>query len=340
MSRRIVISGLGAVCPRATGPTALWELFSQGDAGPPSSLAGRIPDAAFAKQSAQLRHMDRLGRIALTATTLAIEAAGPGNPLQTGIAFGSSYGCLPTNAEYLEGILERGGRYGNPVVFQNTVTNAATGYISMVHDLRGPTATLCSGHAAGLEALRFGCQQIEEGQAERMVVVAADTLSPMLMAGIALPEGMRVSEAACALVLEEHTQALARGAHRHAEVLGTAHRGGSLTNQAHTLARAVRDALHTARIAPEQLGAVFSCASGRGDFDGWEQRGLHEALGAHAAKVPVSCPKDVLGETFSTAGMLAVVLATRALDKRCALVTALGGEGSALAVVLRGGADD
>ncbi|MFP2959162.1 beta-ketoacyl synthase N-terminal-like domain-containing protein [Myxococcus sp. 1LA] len=340
MSRRIVISGLGAVSPRAMGHTALWELFSGGDTGPSSASPERIPDAMFAKQAAQLRHLDRLGRIALTAATLAIEDAGPGAPLQTGIAFGSGYGCLPTNEEYLEGILERGGRYGNPVVFQNTVTNAATGYISMVHDLRGPTATLCSGHAAGLEALRFGCLQIEEGQADRMVVVGADTLSPRLLAGLSQPDGIGVSEAACALVLEERSQAVSRGAPRHAEVLGSGHRGGPLTRQAHTLARAVRDAMHTARIEPEQLGTVFSCANGPGAFDGWESRGLHEALGTHAARLPVRFPKPVHGETFSAAGLLAAVLATRALDTGCALLTALGGEGSALAVVLRGGAHD
>ncbi|NMO18794.1 beta-ketoacyl synthase [Pyxidicoccus fallax] len=391
MSRSIVISGLGAVCPRAAGRAALWELFARGDTGPASTrepsvpALERIPDATFDKQPAQLRHMDRLGRISLAATTLAIEDAGlgttPGDPLQTGIAFGSGYGCLPTNEEYLEGILERGARYGNPVVFQNTVTNAATGYISMVHDLRGPNATLCSGWTAGLEALRFGCQQIEEGHAERMVVGGADTLSPRLLEalslqgwlsrrGVARPfseasDGMRVSEAACTLVLEEHTRARKRGAHVHAEVAGTGHRGGPPTEQARALARAVGDALRAARIQPEQLGAVFSGANGRRDFDRWEYRGLQEALGAHAARVPTTCPKAVLGETFSAAGTLAVLLgalavdtgqvpgfagtthlapgcqlnllsgAARPLKPEWVLVTALGGEGSALAVVLR-----
>ncbi|MCY1014483.1 beta-ketoacyl-[acyl-carrier-protein] synthase family protein [Pyxidicoccus sp. MSG2] len=391
MSRNIVISGLGAVCPRAAGHAALWELFPRGDAEPagtpePSvSALERIPDAAFEKQPAQVRHMDRLGRISLAATTLAIEDSGleaaPGEPHQTGIAFGSGYGCLPTNEEYLAGILERGARYGNPLVFQNTVTNAATGYISMVHDLRGPNATLCSGWAAGLEAIRFGCQQIEAGQAERMVVGSADTLSSRLIEGLSLQgwlrrrgaaqpfteesDGMRVSEAACTLVLEELTQARKRGAHVYAELTGTGHRGGPLTEQARTLARAVRDAVRTARIEPEQLGAVFSGANGHRDFDGWEYRGLHEALGAHAARIPVTCPKAVLGETFSAAGTLAVLLgalavdtgwvpgiagrthptpgcqlnlisgAARRLEPEWVLVTALGGEGSALAVVLR-----
>ncbi|NBD09921.1 beta-ketoacyl synthase N-terminal-like domain-containing protein [Corallococcus silvisoli] len=386
MTRTIVISGLGAVCPAAAGHEALWELFPRDGHEPVSTVAPeRIPDAVFDNQPAQLRHMDRLGRISLAATTLAIEdsrlATSPGDPRQTGVVFASGHGCLPTNEEYLEGILERGPRYGNPVVFQNTVTNAATGYLSMVHDLRGPTATLCSGWAAGLEALRFGGQQIDEGRAERMVVGSADTVSPRLLEGLSLQgwlgtpgmtrpyaeesNGMRVSEAACTLVLEEQSRARARGARVYAEVAGTGQRGGPPQAQARTLAHAVRDALSLAEIEPERLGAVFSSANGRRDFDAWEYRALHEALGEHAARVPVTCPKAVLGETFSASGTLAVLLAALALDTgwvpgipgsprpgpgselrlvtgaarrltpEWVLVTALGAEGSAVAVVLR-----
>ncbi|WP_224364461.1 beta-ketoacyl synthase N-terminal-like domain-containing protein [Hyalangium versicolor] len=392
MSQGIVISGLGAMCPRAAGRAALWDLFPREGPAPTSTRGAippeveRIPETLFALLPPQPRHMDCFGRILLAATTLAIEDAGLGtaavDPLQTGIAMGSGYGCLPTNEEYLEGILERGSRYGNPVVFQNTVTNAATGAISVVHNLRGPSATLCSGWAAGLEAIHFGCQQLEEGLAERMVVGSADTLSPRLLEGLSLQgwlspqgtahpfseesEGTRVSEAACTLVLEELTQARKRGARLYAEVVGTGHRGGPPSEQARTLARAVKDAVHAARIEPEQLGAVFSGANGRRDFDGWEYSGLRDALGTHASRVPVTCPKAVFGETFSAAGTLAVLLGALALEtgwvpgtpgearssserplnlvsgvaQRLApewvLITALGGEGTALAVVLRG----
>ena len=393
MSRTVVISGLGAVSPRAVGRAALWELLLKADAGPVTlGEAGQprplelIPDGVLEKRAGQLRHLDRLGRLAISATDLALEDAGlpaPGlDPTSQGIVFGSGYGCLPTNAEYLESILERGARYGNPVVFQNTVTNAAAGYISMLHDLRGPTATLCSGWAAGVEAIGYAQQQIEEGLAERMVVGSADTLSAQLLAGVAhqgwlspsgrgrpldeARDGMRVSEGACTLLLEELTQARGRGAHVYAEVAGTGHRSGPHGAEARTLARAVTEALRAAGVEPGRLGAVFSSANGRRDFDAWESRGLRDALGAHAAKVPVTCPKAVLGESFSAAGTLATLLAALALDtgqvpatggdihldpecgglnlavgaalrleSEWVLVTSLGDEGSAAATVLR-----
>ena len=52
---------------------------------------------------------------------------------------------LAANVEYLQGVLRRGSRLGNPVVFQNTVPNAAAGYVSVAQGLRGPTATFSSG---------------------------------------------------------------------------------------------------------------------------------------------------------------------------------------------------
>src|SRR4029079_5692474 len=101
-------------------------------------------------------------------------------PEDVGIAFGTGYGCLAANVEYLQGVLQRGSRLGNPVVFQNTVPNAATGYVSVAQALRGPPATFSSGATAGLLALDFAYQQIAEGHVQTMIVVSADCVCPQL----------------------------------------------------------------------------------------------------------------------------------------------------------------
>jgi hypothetical protein len=61
------------------------------------------------------------------------------DPEEVGIAFGTGYGCLASNVAYLEGIIHHGSRYGNPVVFQNTVPNAAAGYASVAQGSWGRT---------------------------------------------------------------------------------------------------------------------------------------------------------------------------------------------------------
>jgi len=331
MSRRVVISGLGAVAPRAVGHQALWQLLFETTAATAEPLAGAAIERAGGHP---LRHADRLSRLALAATALAIEDSIPAqegsDPYRTGIAFGSGFGCLPTNVEYLEGILERGSRYGNPVVFQNTVPNAVTGYVSMVHAIRGPTATLCSGWAAGLEALDWACRQIEEGRAERMIAASADSLSAPLIRGLsdhgwlssssrARPfdlrrDGLQVNEGACTLVLEELDEVRDRGGLIYAELVGIGHQSGPVERSPRALARAVRAAMREAEVEPGQIDAVFAGANGHREFDRWEADGLSEALGARASAVPVVCPKGVLGEAFGASGAFAALLAARSLD--------------------------
>ena len=148
---RVVITGVGPLTPHAASREALWRLFQddgeQAIAG--SATARHVTDPPEVDGAARLRQMDPLGRLVLTVVALALEDArldpAAAGDESVGIAFGSGYGCLAANAEYLGGIIRRGARYGNPVVFQNTVPNAAVGYASVARGLRGPTATFSSG---------------------------------------------------------------------------------------------------------------------------------------------------------------------------------------------------
>ncbi|PYQ55078.1 MAG: hypothetical protein DMF78_03515, partial [Acidobacteria bacterium] len=186
-----MITGVGPLTPHAASREALWRLFQddgeQAIAG--SATARHVTDPPEVDGAARLRQMDPLGRLVLTVVALALEDArldpAAAGDESVGIAFGSGYGCLAANAEYLGGIIRRGARYGNPVVFQNTVPNAAVGYASVARGLRGPTATFSSGWTAGLEALDFAFHQVAEGRVPAMVVVSADQLFPQLVEGFA-----------------------------------------------------------------------------------------------------------------------------------------------------------
>jgi 3-oxoacyl-(acyl-carrier-protein) synthase len=383
--RPVVITGIGPLSPHAASRTELWRLFHEHDGAPARAAATARHLAELPPAAGQFRQMDALGRFVLTAVALALEDARleleQGGDESIGIAFGSGYGCLAANAEYLEGIRVRGARYGNPVVFQNTVPNAAAGYASAARGVRGPTATFSSGWTAGLEALDFAFLQIASGRVPTMIVVSADQLFPQLVAGFEMHrqlsptgiprpldrrrDGTALSEGACALILEDADAARARGARAYAELLSVGHAGDGGGDPARALASAVDEALGSAGLAAGDLQAVFSCASGSRETDRWESAGLAAALGAHAAQVPTTCPKALLGETLGSGGTFAAGLAAlsldsgwfpptahyveadpdrpqnvqspraRRLDAQTALVPALGEGGSALAAVLR-----
>src|SRR5712691_6578948 len=225
MQRRVVISGLGPLSPWATACGPFWKLFrcertTDGDREALACGLGlRVPVLTSAS-APRLRQMRTLGRLAVAAVDLALKDAeldlSEVDSEDVGVAFGTGYGCLSTNVEYLEGILQRGPRLGNPVLFQNTVPNAATGYISIAHGIRGPNATFGSGWVAGLEALDFGFQQIADGHVHTMIAASADHLCTPLVEGLArqgqispsgVPrpydrnrDGTVLSEGACAVV--------------------------------------------------------------------------------------------------------------------------------------------
>lgn len=351
--KRVVITGIGPFAPYAA------QLFRLDVVGTTTQFDTttpilRIREDATATPAPHLRQMDRLGRIALTAADLALADAeldiASLDPEDVGIALGSGYGCLAANAEYLSGIAERGARRGNPIVFQNTVPNAATGYISLAKGIRGPNATLCSGWIAGIEALDFGVYQIADGRVTTMIVGAVDQIFPALVDGlVGSGRTKSLSEGSCFLVLEELEAARARGARIYAEIVSTGHASAGSDEPEYALSQAVTLALREADTEAGEIDMIVSSANGSAaDFT--ETRALLHALGTHGA--PLYAPKKVIGETMGSGGAFAVALAAQALRNgsmpgtitvahdtdehpEVVLVPMLGEDGSAAAALLR-----
>jgi 3-oxoacyl-(acyl-carrier-protein) synthase len=179
--------------------------------------------------------------------------------------------------------------------------------------------------------------------------------------------GFALAEGAALLMLEEAEAAAARGARVLAEVLG--HGAAfdpteSEAGAAKALARAVRIALDDAGIGPGEIDAVSLAANGSPAGDRAEAAGIAAALGESAAGLPVTAIKSMLGEALgASGGFQAVALlgifgdgalpgipgfeqseagfpltgaaaGTRRVTVRRALLTALGTDGHACAVVI------
>jgi 3-oxoacyl-[acyl-carrier-protein] synthase II len=179
--------------------------------------------------------------------------------------------------------------------------------------------------------------------------------------------GFALAEGAALLMLEEAEAAAARGARALAEVLG--HGAAfdpteSEAGAARAVARAVRIALDDAGIGPGEIDAVSLSANGSPAGDRAEAAGIAAALGERAAGLPVTAIKSMLGEALgASGGFQAVALlgtfregslpgvrglesteagfpltgaaaGTRRVAVRRALLTALGADGHACAVVL------
>ncbi|MEO6954241.1 MAG: beta-ketoacyl synthase N-terminal-like domain-containing protein [Polyangia bacterium] len=155
----------------------------------------------WAGRPARLARMDRLCAVALVAADGALLDAGvtvPSHALaRVGVVLGTAFGCHATNEAY-----DAGARQGapSPRVFAYTLPSSAVGEISIHAELTGPASTMVSGLTAGLDALREARRHLDAGRADRMLVVAADVMTPTVarLTSVALPQ----HDAACALFLD------------------------------------------------------------------------------------------------------------------------------------------
>ena len=130
----------------------------------------------------RLRRMDRFGRSGVLAGARALSAAGvaaavPGaapDP-RFGIVVGTAYGCRDAITQH-ERLLAAAARVEDlaPSVFAATVHNTVAGELAIGWGLGGPAETLVSGRTAGLEALVLAASRIAKGDADRILVVAAE----------------------------------------------------------------------------------------------------------------------------------------------------------------------
>jgi 3-oxoacyl-[acyl-carrier-protein] synthase-1/3-oxoacyl-[acyl-carrier-protein] synthase II len=122
----------------------------------------------------KLARVEDLGRLELAAVARLAERLGRGALAGAGVVAGSALATLDVNARYWARIVERGAQRADPRLFPATSPNAGAGHASILFDLRGPGLAVGSGLGAALEALATGAELVAAGDADRMVVVAAD----------------------------------------------------------------------------------------------------------------------------------------------------------------------
>lgn len=378
------ITGLGIACALGTGAEAFFRAMGAGPARlserPPapvtsfdvSKYEGRtlpiveVPSFDPTKYLGDkgLRTLDRLTKLLVVAARLCLHDAGfkkdnawahlSGD--RVGVCCSNAYGSLEAITELDRVAKLEDARYINPAKFPNTVSNSASGYVSIWEDLRALNVSVSDGNCGGLDAVACADIFLATRRAEAILTGGGEAMSEALFLAFeklgALGE-TRIGEAAAFLALEEAEAARARGAKVLALVTGygTAFVAPSdestlIFASREAIGRAVRQAIADAGLEPKDVDAVASSVSGLARFDAEELAVLAEVV-PHAC---VAAPKTVLGETLGAGGAVAMAAALAWLGGaapspivrgsapagvRNVLVTAVGYYGNASAVVLR-----
>jgi 3-oxoacyl-[acyl-carrier-protein] synthase II len=279
-TKRIVVTGIGALTPIGNTLDAYWDSLINGVSGADmitqfdaSKFKTRFAceikgfDATEHMDRKEARKLDRFSQIALVASDQAVADAGiTENNVdhdRVGVIFASGIGGLNTFTDEVTNFVQGDGtpRF-NPFFIPKMILDIAAGQISMKHGFRGPNFAVVSACASSTNAIITAMDTLKLGKAD--IVITGGAESVIGVAGIggfnamkAMSErnddpktasrpydkdrdGFIMGEASGVLVLEELEHAKKRGAKIYCEVVG----GG-----------ATADAYHLTAPHPEGLGA-------------------------------------------------------------------------------------
>lgn len=148
---------------------ALLAVGDSTDALDLTRAAGRLAVAP-----ARLARLDSVSRRAVGAAASALEQLGAALPERAGVVVGTATATLEIDAVFDARRRSRGARFVEPRRFPSTSPNLAPGACSIAFGLRGPALAVGWGPWAAVEALRVGYDLVSGGDADLMVVVAAE----------------------------------------------------------------------------------------------------------------------------------------------------------------------
>ncbi|MET9930770.1 beta-ketoacyl synthase N-terminal-like domain-containing protein, partial [Streptomyces sp. NPDC006324] len=310
----------------------------------PLKVAGEVRsfDASTLIEDRFLVQTDRFSHYAMAAASLALDDAGlgrdaPEDPFSIGVVTAAGSGGGEFGQRELQKLWGQGSKFVGPYQSIAWFYAASTGQISIRSGFKGPCGVVASDEAGGLDALAHAARAVRRGTGAVVVGAAEAPLAPYSMVcQLGYPElstveepdrayrpftagasGFVPAEGGAVLVVEDEDRARDRGTAVRAVVAG---HGATFTGASRWaesregLARAIRVALDEAGCAPEEVDVVFADALGVPEADRAEALALADALGAHAARVPVTAPKTGIGRAYCGAPVLDVAAAVLAME--------------------------
>ena len=257
--RRVVVTGLGIVCPVGNSVKEAWTNIRAGksgitritrfDASPfASQIAGEVKnfDVSTVMSAKEARRVDVFIHYGVAAAAEAIRDAGleanPRNAERIGVNVGSGIGGLPLIEETHKALLEGGPRKISPFFIPGAIINMISGNLSIMYGFKGPSLAMVTACTTANHCIGDSTRLIEYGDADIMLAGGSEACICALGVGgfsaaralstrnddpatASRPwdtdrDGFVLGEGAGVVVLEELEHAKARGAHIYCELAG------------------------------------------------------------------------------------------------------------------------
>ncbi|MEF9934530.1 MAG: beta-ketoacyl-ACP synthase II [Clostridium sp.] len=258
MSRRVVITGIGAVTPIGQNVDTFWNNAKKGICGisfiesfditdSKVKVAAEIKDFSFEHciDKKEAKRMGRFTQFAICAADEAVKDSGLDleniNSERFGVSVGSGIGGLETMEKEYQSMLKRGIGKVSPLTIPIMIGNMAAGNIAIKYGAKGPCTCTVTACATGTDCIGEAFRNIKNGYVDIMLAGGSEaSITPLGVSGFtaltaltksedplraSIPfdkerSGFVMGEGAGMVVLEEMEHAINRGANILAEVVG------------------------------------------------------------------------------------------------------------------------
>lgn len=314
MTKKIVVTGIGATTPLAGTIHETWDALLAGASGArslehpwvaelelPVTFAAEVavrPDTILERPVA--KRLDPSSQLALVAAKEAWEDAGSPDvaPERLGVDWATGIGGVWTLLDAWDTLREKGPRRVLPMTVPMLMPNAPSAAVSMHFEARAFARTVASACASSTESIAMAYEHLQAGVADVVIAGGSESaIHPITIASFASMQalsrrnddpghasrpydvhrdGFVMGEGGAALVLETEEHALARGARIYAELAG-----GGVT----------ADSYHITAPEPEGLGASRAVLAALEQAGASVDEVTH--VNAHATSTPVGDVAEV-----------------------------------------------
>lgn len=347
-TRRVVVTGLGAVSSLGIGVDAFTASIKQGrnGTGPitsfdttgfPHSNAGEVVgfDPGTVLEALRPEQWGRSSLFAGSAARLAVTDSKLDPELLSRSAAGSIIGTTGGESAVIQDLTAQWVAGGfesiDPELVAQAPASQIAGAVNSELGLTGPAQTVPTACSASNYALGYAYDLVRTGEADFMIAGGADSVNRFTHAGFyrigALAEevcrpfdvdrsGILTAEGGVALLLEPLDHAVQRGARIYAEILGY----GINCDAKHmvqpdptTIAECIRIAQRSAGVEPERIDYICAHGTGTPTNDATEISAVREVFGDRPP--PISSIKSMIGHTMGAASGFGALICCKAIEE-------------------------
>ncbi len=260
---------------------------------------------------------------------------------RVGVLIGSGIGGMQTYETQLRNLFERGPRKVSPFTIPSLIGNMCSGLVAIDLGARGPNFGVVSACATATHAIGEAMHMIRRGDADVMIAGGAEAaITPFAYASFCSmkamstrnddPEhasrpfdlgrdGFVMGEGSGVLVLESLEHAQARGARIYCELAGyaascDAYHITQPDPEGKGLSLAMKRALQSANVAPEQIDYINAHGTSTPYNDKFETLAIKKVFGEHARKLAISSTKSMTGHLLGAAGGIESVICVKTIQ--------------------------